>query len=387
MKIDTKTAQGQNMQGEEELHSAASRLETGRKCKNGWYELRPRGKLPEKRSYHSSVIYEGYLYIYGGEDSREGKNDSFWRLNLDDFIEIGEKESKEENKDLGQKPGSPEPQEDGKLTWEQLETTGAKPGFLSHHRSVLIGEEMYIFGGMKSDIENNCDLFSLNMKTLQWKVIQPEGDEKPEGRDDHSICASENSIYVFGGFVKGKRMNDLYEYNIETNTWKILSKFTDIDDFSSEELKYQFPVPRCGQDMVYYQNKIYMFGGRNDFNDKLSDTWEFDISAKTWNKIECEKMPIGRSSHACIVYESKIILFGGIVDITKEINEIDQFDLEAKKWMSIDDKSEQRKNSIVGSPNIVAKREKMNETAPVRGNKHDLTAITLKRSLGNKSMK
>ena len=46
---------------------------------------------------------------------------------------------------------------------------------------------MFIFGGMKSDGECNDDLFALNLKSLEWKVIHPEGDVKPEGRDDHCI--------------------------------------------------------------------------------------------------------------------------------------------------------------------------------------------------------
>lgn len=130
-----------------------------------------------------------------------------------------------------------------------------------------------------------------------------------------------------------------------------------------------------------------MFGGRNDFNDKLSDTWEFDIGSKSWTKIECEDTPIGRSSHACVVHSNKMILFGGIVDITKEINEIDQFDLDSKTWNSIDDHSENRKYSSTGSPNVTAQREKMNETAPVKGNANDLTQATIRRDMGNKSMK
>ena len=93
-------------------------------------------------------------------------------------------------------------------------------------------------------------------------------------------------------------MNDLYQFSVEANQWECLSEFKEVDDFSDSELRERYPVPRCGQDMVHYSNKIYMFGGRNDFNDKLSDTWEFDISSKSWAKIECDQTPIGRSSHA-----------------------------------------------------------------------------------------
>jgi hypothetical protein len=237
---------------------------------------------------------------------------------------------------------------------------------------------------MKADGECSNELYSLNLESFEWKIVQAEGENVPEGRDDHSLANSENALFVFGGFVRGKRMNDLYQYSVESNSWEVLSEHTDVDEFSSEEKKSQFPVPRSGHDMVWHNNKIYMFGGRNDYNDKLNDTWEFDISSRSWRQIETEKAPIGRSSHACIVSGNKMILFGGIVDITKEINEIDQFDLGSLTWSSIDDKSEMHKHSVAGSP---MRRDKMNETAPVRKDQNELTTMTLKRDAGNKSMK
>jgi hypothetical protein len=45
----------------------------GSVCQSGWYELKAKGKLPDKWSYHSAVIYDGKLFIYGGEDIKEGK--------------------------------------------------------------------------------------------------------------------------------------------------------------------------------------------------------------------------------------------------------------------------------------------------------------------------
>jgi len=57
----------------------------GSKCQSGWYELKAKGKLPNKRSYHSAVVYDGKLYIYGGEDIKEGRSDDLWSLDLEAF--------------------------------------------------------------------------------------------------------------------------------------------------------------------------------------------------------------------------------------------------------------------------------------------------------------
>lgn len=180
-------------------------------------------------------------------------------------------------------------------------------------------------------------------------------------------------------------MNDLYQFNCQDKKWTCLWDFHEVDEFSTEEKQQLCPCPRSGQDMVYYNGKIYLFGGRNDFNDKLNDTWEFDIASKKWKMIACEKTPIGRSSHALVVDKNKMILFGGIVDITKEINEIEQFEFSSSKWTTIDDMSEMHRYSNINSP--VRIRDKMNETAPVKQDHSDLHNMTMKRETANKSMK
>lgn len=58
----------------------------GSTCQSGWFELRAKGKLPDKRSYNSAVVYDGKLFIYGGEDIMEGKYSDLQFLNLDHFI-------------------------------------------------------------------------------------------------------------------------------------------------------------------------------------------------------------------------------------------------------------------------------------------------------------
>lgn len=162
-----------------------SRLDVGYTCKHGWYELRPHGKLPEKRSHHSSVIYNGSIYVYGGEDSREGKYDSLWKLDLDAFIEIGDKiqedQTEEEAKNM-----THQNDDDKRLQWELISTTGTKPGAISYHKAVVKDDNMYLFGGMRGDGECNGELYILNLTTYEW-TIDPTQEGRPEPRDDISM--------------------------------------------------------------------------------------------------------------------------------------------------------------------------------------------------------
>ena len=56
-------------------------------CRN-WAELRLMGQQPDRRSYHSSFVFDEKLYVYGGLDIREGSLDSLFELSLKCLDEI-----------------------------------------------------------------------------------------------------------------------------------------------------------------------------------------------------------------------------------------------------------------------------------------------------------
>lgn len=64
------------------------------------------------------------------------------------------------------------------------------------------------------------------------------------------------------------------------------------------------PCPRAGHSAVIRYNKdsgdhMYIFGGKDDENCKLSDTWKFNLDTFEWTHIETDsEEPLGRSGHA-----------------------------------------------------------------------------------------
>lgn len=75
--------------------------------------------------------------------------------------------------------------------WKRIETQGAqKPGPLSHHSSVVVGDKMYLYGGSgpRSKAQMELDmptLWSLDLKSYRWEALIARG-EVPLGRDDHT---------------------------------------------------------------------------------------------------------------------------------------------------------------------------------------------------------
>lgn len=79
-------------------------------------------------------------------------------------------------------------------------------------------------------------------------------------------------------------------YSFAKNRWECL--FTNHPYHELEESK-DFPVPRSGLALGANGTSIIVFGGRNDFNDMLEDTWEFETSTMSWNLIVGDNHPVG----------------------------------------------------------------------------------------------
>ena len=82
---------------------------------------------------------------------------------------------------------------------------------------------------------------------------------------------------------------------------------------------------------------LVIFGGNNDYYEKLCDLWTFNTETCTWEEIEAgEGGPGGRSGACAGNYKDKYLLvFGGIYEITNELNDVFLYNFEDKKWSQI----------------------------------------------------
>ena len=82
---------------------------------------------------------------------------------------------------------------------------------------------------------------------------------------------------------------------------------------------------------------MYVFGGKDDDNNKLNDLWKLDLNTYTWVEIKPVDgfKPLERSGHSCDVYDSYMVIFGGIYEITKELNDFHLYDFKKNRWITI----------------------------------------------------
>jgi len=65
----------------------------------------------------------------------------------------------------------PEAEQEKKLIWQEIQTSGQSPGAIAHHTSVVYNDRMYLFGGSTSNGTENQRLYCLDLKTFKWEII------------------------------------------------------------------------------------------------------------------------------------------------------------------------------------------------------------------------
>ena len=78
---------------------------------------------------------------------------------------------------------------------------------------------------------------------------------------------------------------------------------------------------------------MYIFGGKDEDNEKLRDFWAFDMKTRLWEQLDCEEQSvISRSGHSACVYKDHMIIFAGIHEVTKELDDLAAYSFKNKKW-------------------------------------------------------
>jgi N-acetylneuraminic acid mutarotase len=206
-------------------------------------------------------------------------------------------------------------------------TISKSPQPLYLHTAVPCGSKMYVFGG--SDRTREFDtLYEYDTQTDEWKLIDVK--EKPPGRFGHSAVVYKDSIMiVFGGSTYTNFLGDLYEFHISMKQWKsVFSKNT--------------PSPRAYHSAVQFGNYMYVFGGIEGCSrDCVNEMYRYDCVSKAWTFIEQLNMPtdysyIGVGGHTAMIFKNYMYIFGGYNgDLPGHLNNLERFHLPTQTWEKI----------------------------------------------------
>ncbi|KAJ8101360.1 hypothetical protein POJ06DRAFT_251290 [Lipomyces tetrasporus] len=151
-----------------DLYSFDLNTVQGVSAESRWELVAPASDVaPPTRTNHSTVVFNGKLYIFGGTNSTEWYNDTWC------FDPV-----------TG--------------TWKQLSCVGYFPKPCEGHKAAIVGDVMYIFGGRSLEGTNQRNLASLKLTTNRWYTFQNMG-PAPSPRSGHTMSVFGSKIFTLGG--------------------------------------------------------------------------------------------------------------------------------------------------------------------------------------------
>lgn len=91
------------------------------------------------------------------------------------------------------------------------------------------------------------------------------------------------------------------------------------------------PCPRAGHTAVIMNNLLVVFGGTDNDNVRLQDTWVFDLKSTIWNELKANPSSVDlrpRNGHSAILFKQRyMVIFGGIYSVTKELDDVSVLDI------------------------------------------------------------
>lgn len=225
------------------------------------------------------------------------------------------------------------------LSWMEVPKKGEiyTPRFA--HSAVELGGFVYVFGGDTGYFYTNIkllnDLYIYNSATQKWRRLLPEG-KIPPVRCGHSmIGVDDDNLLVFGGCTtRGQPLNDIWCYNIKSNTW---------EQIYVEGLQ---PPARLFHSAVKHDGYMLVFGGI----DGDSDVWRINLEDMKKGQAQWHKLPLaeshgylgqapkptGRWMHSAAIWNNCMYIFGGEMWGGVTTDELWKYDLNDLRWTLLD---------------------------------------------------
>jgi N-acetylneuraminic acid mutarotase len=184
--------------------------------------------------------------------------------------------------------------------------------------SFVIGDSAYCGSGLNSWWSTEGDFYGIDLTNDQWFTINslPIGKER-----QYSIGFSGISKgYVFGGHNGTSFLNDLWEYNPETDAW--------IEKPSLPS------VGRSGSSCIVINDTAYIIGGETQTNQAINEVWAYDLINESW--IQKNDLPFGNTwrSSATSIDDLGYLIFGKD-EANNFQNELYEYSTYADTWSMI----------------------------------------------------
>ena len=204
-------------------------------------------------------------------------------------------------------------------TWSALED---KPTAVYDVSAAVIGEKLYVPGGIKADgsLTNVVEVF--NFRKNAWE----KSADLPIAVSGYGLASYEGQIYLFGGWDAQKPLDSVWRYDPDTDTW------------------YQgspMPTARLHPAVLADGGKIYVMGG-SDGESKLNANESYSpyIELEKENPWKEEpNLPEKLSGYTAIKLYDKVAIFGGKSAVSGAIDQF-HYSTAQREWQIFNINSE-----------------------------------------------
>lgn len=213
-------------------------------------------------------------------------------------------------------------------SWMALSTDGDLPAPRFNHAAAVIGSKMVVVGG-ESGSGILSDTMILSLDKLTWCAAVPRSPSSLSSKipacKGHCLVAWGKMVLLVGGITDplGDRVS-VWSFNIETNCW------------SHVEAKGDIPAVRSGHSVTRAGSHLILFGGEDAKGKKLNDLYMFDLKTSTWLPLHYRGTgPSPRSYHVATIHDDKILLVFGGQSKSRILNDLFSFDFETIVWSRV----------------------------------------------------
>ncbi|XP_052284888.1 host cell factor 1-like isoform X2 [Dreissena polymorpha] len=192
---------------------------------------------------------------------------------------------------------------------------------------VCDGTRILVFGGMVEYGKYSNELYELQASRWEWKRLKPKHPrtgQPPCPRLGHSFTLLGNRVYLFGGLANDSEdpknnipryLNDIVILELKPNSNNL--------QWDNPLTVGTSPPPRESHTAVGYCEKdgrrprLIIYGGMSGC--RLGDLWQLEIDTMTWTKPSVNGLPpLPRSLHSATVIGNRMFVFGGWVPLVMD---------------------------------------------------------------------
>jgi N-acetylneuraminic acid mutarotase len=190
---------------------------------------------------------------------------------------------------------------------------GSKPQPRHAHTAVRFGgdnaQKVLVWGGVSTSQPLN-DMWLFNAQTFEWQS-RPQIGDTPTPRFNHASASTPSALYIFGGYVPCVKdtssfTNELWKYDFSEGEWMLLP-MTLVANLTSG------PSGRVGHTLTAIGENLILYAGKGEQDEPFFDTWEYDLTASTWNLTNSRFE--ARSLHSAVQMgpsSPELLIFGGM---------------------------------------------------------------------------